>query len=51
MIQASVVPELVQQHKHVLLSYPKGKTLLLNVDLDDVRTWLTVEAGGLELVV
>ena len=33
-IQASVGPELVQQHKHELLSYPKGQTLLLNV------TWL-----------
>ena len=50
-IQASVVPELVQQQRHVLLSYPKGQTLLLNVDLDDVKMWLTMESGGLDLVV
>ena len=49
-IQAPDIPELSQQGRHVLLSYPGGTTLLRKTALDDVAVWLTPEAGGLELL-
>ena len=49
-IQASVVPDLEQQRRNVLLSYPGGQTLLRNILLNDIKPWLTEDSGGLEIL-
>ena len=49
-VRSSVTPLMSQVNRGVLLSYPGGQTLLRKERLDDVENWLTVEAGGLELL-
>ena len=49
-VRSSATPLMSQVKQGVLLSYPGGQTLLRKEHLDDVENWLTVEAGGLELL-
>ena len=49
-VRSSAAPLMSQVNQGVLLIYPGGQTLLRKEHLDDVENWLTVEAGGLELL-
>ena len=49
-MRSSAAPLMSQVKQGVLLIYPGGQTLLRKEHLDDVENWLTVEAGGLELL-
>ena len=49
-VRSSAAPLMSQVKQGVLLIYPGGQTLLRKERLDDVENWLTVEAGGLELL-
>ena len=49
-VRSSAAPLMSQVKQGVLLIYPGGQTLLRKEHLDDVENWLTVEAGGLELL-
>ena len=48
--QSSTVPEVTNQSNSVLSSYQGGRTLLRGVLGDDAEAWLTLEAGGLEIL-
>ena len=49
-VRSSATPLMSHVKQGVVLSYPGGQTLLRKERLDDVENWLTVEAGGLELL-